>query len=164
MTKLTTTTIEHSALWQLKALLALARGSDRQANFLPAGLSNRAELGRHLSALCGESAESGEALVSTTCNRETPLPALIAIKDLAKTLVPKAGSETERAAATLLYHAAVAAALGRHGRNISSRSGSARVELFEDLAAYMAGDPLGQVFQEAADALMTEESESGKQA
>ncbi|MGH6631151.1 MAG: hypothetical protein ACREB3_15605 [Burkholderiales bacterium] len=95
-------------------------------------------------------------MLSTTCARQTPLPVLQGIKELAKSLAAKATTEPERAAATFLYHTAVAAALGRHGQNISSRPGNSRYALFEDLAAFMAGDPLGQVFQEAAEKLASE--------
>lgn len=155
MTIITTTTIERSEPWQLKALLALAQGSGRHGDFLPAGISNRAELARHLSTLCKDSTESGEVLLSAVCERETPLGALQGLKELAKLLTKKAATEHERAAATLLYHAAVAAALARHGQNISSRSATARYALYDDLAAFMAGDPLGEVFQEAAEMLAT---------
>lgn len=160
MGKISTITIEHSATGQLKALLALAH-VPRGHGFLPPGLANRAQLAGHLSALCQGSEQSGEALLSTLCSRQTPLAALQGIKELAKTLAEKAGSEIERAAATLLYHAAVAAALAHHGRNISSRPGGARFELYDDLAALMAGDPLGQVFHEAANRL-EEDLPSGK--
>ena len=163
MTNLSTTTIERSALWQLKALLAMATSSGRHSNFFPAGIRHSGELARHLNALCKESAQAGDALLSAICTRQTPLPALLGIKDLAKSLAANASAETERAAATLLYHAAVAAALGGHAQNISTRSASARFELYEDLAACLAGDPLGKVFQEAADILMSESPPSGKQ-
>jgi hypothetical protein len=78
------------------------------------------------------------------------------IKELAKSLTARAHTESERAAAALVYHAAVAAALARHARNISSRGGAGRYELYEDLAALMAGSPLGQVFREAAEVLATQ--------
>ena len=155
MGKISTITIEHSATGQLKALLALAH-VPRGHGFLPPGLANRTDLAAHLTALCQGSEQSGEALLSTLCTRQTPLAALQGIKELAKTLAEKAGSEIERGAATLLYHAAVAAALGHHGQNISSRPGATRFELYDDLSALMAGDPLGQVFQEAADRLEAE--------
>lgn len=163
MTQIPTTTIERSERWQLKRLLSLAQTSGHHADFLPAELANRRELARVLTALCGNTAESGEALLSTTCARQTPLAALQAIKDLAKSLVSKATSEVERAAATLLYHAAVAAALVHHEQNISSRTAGARYALYEDLAAFMAGDALAQVFQEAADKLAAD-SPSGNPA
>lgn len=156
MGKISTVTIEHSATRQLKALLALAHVPRGHGDFLPPGLANRTDLAAHLTALCQGSEQSGEALLSTLCTRQTPLTALQGIKELAKTLAEKAGSEIERGAATLLYHAAVAAALGHHGHNISSRPGGARFELYDDLAALMTGDPLGQVFQEAADRLESE--------
>ena len=163
MGKINTTTIEHSATRQLKALLALAHAPRAQSALLPSELADSAGLARHLTALSQGSEQSGEALLSTLCNRQTPLAALQGIKELAKTLAEKAGSEVERGAATLLYHAAVAAAFGHHGHNISSRSGGARLELYDDLAALMAGDPLGRVFQEAADRLEVQHA-SGKTA
>jgi len=156
MDKIDTTTIEHSATRQLKALLALAHVPRGPGDLLPPGLANRADLARHLTALCQGAEPSGEALLSTLCTRQTPLAALQGIKELAKTLAERASSEVERGAATLLYHGAIAAALAHHRQNISSRPGAVRFELYVDLAALLAGDPMGRVFHEAADRLETE--------
>ncbi|MBL8407260.1 MAG: hypothetical protein JNJ81_05570 [Candidatus Accumulibacter sp.] len=103
MTDIPTTTIERCEPSQLKRLLSLAQGSGRQAEFLPAGLSGREELARHLTTLCDDSAQAGDALLSVTCAHHTALAVLQEIKELAKSLATKARSEPERAAAKLLY-------------------------------------------------------------
>jgi hypothetical protein len=163
MTKITTTTIERSSDWQLKALLALARDGAQKGSFLPGELVRSADLARHLSVLCGDSIQSSEALVSALSNRQTPLPVLQGIKDLAKTLDAKATTEIEHAASTLLYHAAIAAALGRHRQNISSRPGVARYALYEDLGLLLVGSQLGDVFLDAAEALATDPKLGGRE-
>lgn len=111
---------------QLKALLALARGplSDGQS---PAPWAMRpAECAERLAELCKVEAISGELLLATVSAPETSLAVLGRIKELAKRLLKEAPPDARRAAATLLYHAAVAAALATHGVNISSRAGASR--------------------------------------
>lgn len=153
MSEIDTGPVDHFSPRQLKALLALARGRSRGRDYLPSACASRADLVRHLSALCPHEPQSGETVLAAVCARDTPLGALEGIKELAKSLVAAAASNEQRAAATLLYHGAVAAALGHHGRNISSRSVHARYELYEDLATLLDGDSLGQVFQDAAEQL-----------
>jgi len=163
MTKITTTTIEQSSDWQLKALLVLAGAGVQKNSFLPVELLRSADLARHLSVLCGDSVQSSDALLSALCNRQTPLSVLQGIKDLAKALGAKATTEVEQAAATLLYHAAIAAALGRQRQSISSRPGVARFALYEDLGLLLRGNPLGDVFRAAAEVLATEPKLGGKE-
>jgi hypothetical protein len=68
------------------------------------------EIYRLLSELCGEAEESGELLITTVCEEKTPVEVLRGIKDIAKRLHAKARSDPHRNVATLLYHAAIAAA------------------------------------------------------
>jgi hypothetical protein len=82
---------------------------------------------------------------------DTPLAGLRTLKEMAKHRATQASEEAHRAAATLLYHATIAAALGRHGVNISSRPAASRWPLYEDLSAIFAAHPLGEVFRQAAD-------------
>ena len=112
------------------------------------------ELCRLLSELCGETRDSGELLLATICDEQTPVEALRSIKDIAKELRIKARSETHRNAATLLYHAAIAAAYAWHGVNLSSRLIEVRCDLYEDLGVAFAGDPLGELFRRAIDRSM----------
>jgi hypothetical protein len=91
---------------------------------------------------------------ATICDEQTPVEALRSIKDIAKELRIKARSETHRNAATLLYHAAIAAAYAWHGVNLSSRPIGVRCDLYEDLGVAFAGDPLGELFRRAIDRSM----------
>jgi hypothetical protein len=143
--------IDHCTPSQLKALLALAASPPDERNPLAAQAANPAELRRLLTELCQGEADAGELLLSTVCTPETPLEALRGIKELAKKLLAEAKTDAHRSAATFLYHAAIAAAFGHHGVDISSRPISARSTLYEDLAAALAGDPLGHVFRQALD-------------
>jgi hypothetical protein len=54
-------------------------------------------------------------------------------------------------AATLLYHAAIAAAYAQHGVNVSSRPIETRRDLYEDLGNAFTGAMLGDVFRQAVD-------------
>ena len=118
---------------------------------LSATVANSADLLRLLTELCSEIEQSGEVLLSTICALETPLLRLQEIKELAKTLLVDAQTEAYRAATILLYHLAVAAAFGRYGVNISSRSLDARLALYEDLATALGSDQLGNVFRRFID-------------
>ena len=149
MSKLSSTIIDECSLSQLKTLLALAMREPGVHSDLTAQAANRAELSRLLAELCRGEPDAGELLFTSVCEPETPVEALRGIKELAKGLVAEAKTDAQRNAATFLYHAATAAAFSRHGVEISSRSLSARSALYEDLAAVLAGDPLGQVFRQA---------------
>lgn len=136
---------------QLKLLLSLACGDSKGMGSLPASALNHNDLSRLLAELCGEGKESGVVLLSTICTSGTPISALEGIKELAKNLISKAQTETHRTAAIMLYHLSIAAALGRHKKNISSRAAESRLGLYEDLATAWAADPIGLVFREAVD-------------
>ena len=138
----------------LKVLLSLAAGQSGDSGSLPSAVRDRAELVRLLTEMCaGSTEESGEVLLSTVTSRETPLQTLQGTKEMAKALMADAATEAHRAAATFLYHAAVAAAL-RFGVNISTIPAESRVPLYEDLAGALGADPLGAVFRDAADRLV----------
>ena len=151
MPKLSSAIIDRCTPSQLKALLSLASRPQGEPTSLFAQAANPAELSRLLTELCQGQAESGELLLHTVCAEETPIEALRGIKELAKNLLVDARTEAHRNAATLLYHAAVAAAFGHHGADISTRPIRARWTLYEDLAATLAGDPFGQVFRQAVE-------------
>lgn len=161
MSELRSNNIDQSSRAQVKKLLALAQDKARPCGFLPAEIGCHAQFVQLLTTLCEDASSSGEALVSTVCARETSLAVLQAVKELSKTLMAKAASEAERAAATLFYHACVAAALARYDQNISTRAAGPKVGLYEDLAAFLHADPLGDVFREAAEKLSAEGAESG---
>lgn len=136
---------------QLKALLALAAGPARERVPMPTQAADPRELRQLLTELCQGRTESGELLLTTISTATTPLAVLRNIKDLAKKLLDDARTEAHRHAATFLYHAAIAAAFCHHGVNLSTRPIGARGTLYADLAAGLSGDPLGQMFQQAAE-------------
>jgi hypothetical protein len=138
----------------LKTLLLLAAGKSESHNSVPSVVRNRSELNRLLTDLCPGTKSSGDILLNTVTAHQTPLEILQGTKEMSKTLMADAATEAHRSAATLLYHAAVAAALARFNVNISSVSPESRVSLYEDLASALGADPLGDVFRMAAARLM----------
>lgn len=151
------TTIDRCSKSQLKALLSLAAGSEGERVSLLGSLGTRAQVASVLSELLGQTEESSVVVLSTAAASGTPLAALQGTKELAKTLLENASTEAHRSAATFLYHLSIAAALARHGVNISTRSPDSRLALYEDLASAFAGDPLGQVFRDAVDRMVAAE-------
>ncbi len=159
MTKPSSTTVERATGEQLKTLLGLASRppGQRESVALLGTVTDLDELRKLLSECCGAIGESGDLLLATSCDEKTPIEALRSIKDIAKKLRAKAPSEAHRQAATLLYHAAIAAAFARYGINLSSRSVDSRSELYEDLAIAFVAEPLGEVFRLAVDRAMNGE-------
>ena len=70
------------------------------------------------------------------------------MRSTAKRLAVAAEGPRQEAAATLPYHLTVAAALGRHARNISSKDPAERLNLYKDLAA-LSDEELAAVFERA---------------
>jgi hypothetical protein len=89
-------------------------------------------------------------LVDTAANEATTVDELTEIKEQAKTFLTAAPDRRHRAAATLLYHVAVAAALVRHDAAISGRPIHRQQKLYEQYAATWAEHPIGGLFREAA--------------
>ncbi len=145
------TLAEHATSQQLSRVLALAMDGNSQWAFLSDALADRAGLAAHLAVLAERTPHAGQDWLAVVCDDRLQPAKLREIKELAKPWIKKARCEGERVAATLLYHAAVAAACGRHGDNISARSAKARGPLYEDLADILIADPLGRIFQAAAD-------------
>lgn len=155
-----TTTIDRCTPSQLQALLTLAAGPPGDGTSLPARLANRDELQRRLTETCAGTAESGAALLATTCDVQTSLETLREIKERAKTLLVDAATDAQRAAATCLYHLACGAAWARHGVNISTRAPGTHLALYEDLATALGDTPPGHVFREAIDRLVAQDDEN----
>jgi hypothetical protein len=151
MTETATISLDHLSSQRLKALLGLAVKPDRAGGSLPTAVAEPSEFERLLTELCRGRGESGDLLITTVCAEDTPLEVLMGIKELAKRLVAGARTESHSNAATLLYHAAVAAAVARHGANVSSLPLGERLSLCEDLAVALAGHPLGEVFRAAVE-------------
>jgi hypothetical protein len=142
---------DHCTVDQLKALLTLALTPQPEGTPATPWAMSAAEFEARLAeAFEGAMIPGARALALVTAP-DTPLAGLRSLKELAKNRAAHATGEAPRAAATLLYHAAIAAALGRHGVNISSRPAASRWALYEDLSAIFATHPFGQLFRQAAD-------------
>jgi hypothetical protein len=146
---LPTTTIARCHRAQLKALLALANVPAPAEQARPIPVPESAQLRRCLTELLANDASSGELLIATVSAPTASLTELRLVKDLAKGLVRRAQTSSYRDAATLLYHAALAAAYARHGVNLSAHAMAARRPLYEALAQRLEGDPLAAVFRRA---------------
>lgn len=145
--------LDRSQPSQLKTLLGLATQVEGGGGPLPAQAADAAGLRRLLTEVCSGQGESGDLLLETVCDRDVPLEVLQGIKQLAKDIVAAAATEGQRHAATILYHAAIAAGFAWYGVNLSSRPIVDRLALYEDLAAVLAGEPLGAVFVAAVEAM-----------
>jgi hypothetical protein len=96
------------------------------------------------------SADPYADLLEAATTQTTPVPELVRIKERAKILIGEAADARHRDAATLLYHAAVAAAFVHHDAEISGRPMHKQQTVYERFAAKLAEQPLGRLFREAA--------------
>jgi hypothetical protein len=154
MSKSTKTTIDRCTPSQMKQLLSLAAGDVRQGHPFSAQLPNIEALSRSLGELCDNTPQSGESLIQSVSAPDTPVSTLRDIKELAKTLSSNAKTESQRSAASLIYHASVVAALAHHGVNISGRPPESRLGLYEDLATACGANSLGRIFRLAIDRIL----------
>jgi len=133
---------------RLRALLLAALESPTEDGMHvdgAAGASQKlAALGRRLGA-------PGEGLLEEAMAPTASVPDLARIKEAAKLLLAKAERNDDREAAFLLYQVAAAAALTRHGIEISSRPAEDQRQQYESLATRHAGFALGDLFRRAAD-------------
>jgi hypothetical protein len=146
MARASSISLDACTVHQLKALLGLGERPQQAGGTLPTQNANATDLAHLLGDLCQGRGRSGDLLLASVCDVETALDVLRGIKELAKELRGGAPTDAHRHAATVLYHAAIAAGVAHHGTNISSRDFETRVPLYEDLAAVLAGEPLGAVF------------------
>lgn len=142
--------IEHCSVAQLRALLMVAVEEPERTTPPAEGMPSRGDLERCLRGLDAENAETAAGLLSARDLEAIPLPRLRALKDVAKRLRGQNSEPADRRAATLLYHLSAAAAWAIHGVNISSRSASARAELYEKLAEELADDGLARLLSRAS--------------
>jgi len=141
--------LDHCTGGQLKELLALASTDERTARYWLVEVGDLEQLEYLLTEMCAGTEQSGQALLRSVCSPDTPADVLIGIKSTAKHLAFAANGPRQDAAATLLYHLTVAAALGHHGRNISSKDPAERLGLYQDLAEGLPDDELAAVFGRA---------------
>lgn len=151
MEKPTSISLERCNVTQLKTLLGLATIPERAGESLPTQIAQNIRLSALLTELCHNEGQSGDLLLTTVCDAGTSLEVLRGIKELAKRLLAEAPTDAHRDAATVLYHAAIAAGVAHHGINMSSRPLDARIPLYEDLAATLAGERLGLIFRAAVE-------------
>ena len=134
---------------QLKELLALASNDANASRNWLLEIVDLDALEYLLTGMCAGTGESAGALLQAVCSADTPVEVLVAVKSSAKRLVTAVEEPAQKAAATLLYHLAVAAALGRHGRNISSKDSIERLPFYKELAAELTDDNLATIFEKA---------------
>jgi hypothetical protein len=141
--------LDHCTDRQLKELLALASTNVKATRdwLLEIGDSERLE--HLLTEMSAGAGQSGAALLRAVCAADTPVETLVEIKSVAKRLAVAAETPAQHAAATLLYHLAVASALGCHARNISSKDPAERLPLYKDLAAELSAEELAAIFEKA---------------
>ena len=133
----------------LRRVLMLAFGSPSDS----VDIHDPDEAGRLLREICTRQADSANILLELAAAPGTPLEDLRFIKELAKRLLKAANSSREAEAARLLFHVAVAAALGRFHIDMSSRPIADRILLYERLAIVFSGHQVGDVFRCAADGI-----------
>ena len=157
MQKTTSTIVDRLSVARLRSLLVLAIEPTADAvlasdSALTMPASRRAivpEIVVLLDELVGDQHQSAAGLLEEVCSPSVSVDALHRVKELAKRLIDAAGNDALRDAATVLYHASVAAAFARHGVNLSSRPITERLQLFGDLAATLDPGPLAEVFAAA---------------
>ena len=134
--------------FRMRALLVAALESPAEDGTC---LDGAAGASQRLGALGRRVGASGEGLLEDAMAPTASVPDLVRIKEAAKVLMTKADRRDDREAAHLLYSVAVAAALVRHGIEISSRPAADQREQYESLATRHAGFALGDLFRRAAD-------------
>jgi len=138
--------LDHCTDRQLAELLEMAAaGATGSRNWL-VEVGDFEQLKGLLTEMAGQLA--GE-LLREVCSPDTPVDALMTIKSTAKHMAAVARAPDQGAAATLLYHLSIAAALAHHGRNISSKDPAARLSLYVSLAAELPDDDLAAIFEKA---------------
>jgi hypothetical protein len=144
-------TPSHLSALRTKELLAIgSRSAKAHQNWL-LEVGDYQLLEMLLTDMCSGTSQSGAALLDTVCSPDTPLDALVHIKDIAKGLTKAAHDPSQEAAGMLLYHLSVASALGFHEQNISSMDAAARLPLYRELVAEICDDQVSAVFEKALD-------------
>ena len=136
---------------QLTTLLSLAFLSGGSEESVPAIARDLVETRRLLSQVPAGGFGTAERLLDAICVPRTSLDGLLRMKETAKELLATAATREQQDAVTLVYHAAVAAALAEHGARITSRPIEERMGLYESLAVALRGQLLGDIFLRAVD-------------
>ena len=131
---------------QLRRLLLLASGTSSRL----ADVDDAHDARQQIAVLLDRLGMAAADPLTEATGAAASLEDLRRIKDLAKRLLSRAGTPSEQAAATLLYHVAVATAFGRDATEISSSPIAHRSLLYERLALVFADDAVGEAFHQAA--------------
>lgn len=134
---------------QLKQLLALASTGSKVGRNSLLEIGDLEQLEFLLTEMCAGRGHSAGALLQAVCSSQIPLESLVSVKSTAKRLAVAAATPAQKAAATLLYHLSVAAALGHYGQQISSKDAAERLPLYKELAAELADEQLAAIFEQA---------------
>ena len=145
--------LDHCSDRQLKELLALASTDVKATRDWLLEIGDFQRMEQLLTEMCAGAGQSGSALLRAVCSVNTPVETLVEVKSVAKRLAVAAEGPAQNAAATLLYHLAVASALAHHARNISSKDPADRLPLYKDLAAELSDDELAAIFEDAVASL-----------
>jgi hypothetical protein len=132
---------------QVKALFIVASESGLYTSAPSIGTASDAE---RLLAEMRPGDDSSSNLLETATHQTTSVQELTRIKELAKVLMKEAADGRHLEAARLLYHVTVAAAFVHHDAGISGRPMRKQQLLYERFAETWAGQPIGQLFREAA--------------
>lgn len=152
MSHASTTDILNCTTGQLRTLLGLAVDRPGEYGALLARVRDLDEVERLLTEV-QQPLNLSKPILADLASRETPLTGLREIRELGKRLIECAKTDPQREAAVFVYHTATAAALGRHGINLSSVPPQSRLPFYEDLATALATHPLAEVYREAVDYL-----------
>jgi hypothetical protein len=136
---------------QLLSLLQLASKQETPEPATRAGAAGNPRLEKRLRELCAQSGHAGPDLLAQVAHPESSVDQLREVMLTAQALSAEAADEEQWYAASFLYHLAVATAFARHQVNLSGRSPGSRISLYEDFAASLLEDPLGEIFRVAAD-------------
>lgn len=143
-----TTNIATCSTAQLRALLALALDRRGEYGALVARARHLEETRRLLGEGLGSHDQAAD-LVQVVADPDATLEAINRVRNQSKALLDRGPSQAHREAAMFIYHAATAAALGRHRINLSSIAPQGRLSLYDDLAGALGNDALAEVFREA---------------
>jgi hypothetical protein len=136
---------------KLSALLRLAAPEARSREGLVGLLREPSRLREVLDAIEVDGLRFGVAGLALVTAGAPEMPALVELKDRAKRARAGSTEPHARDACLILYHAAIAAAFGAHGENISSRPLEDRLPAYADMAEMLPPGPLRAVFTRARD-------------
>lgn len=147
MTDRIDTAVTSASAVQLRRLISLADERPQTTEAVIPRLADPTELAILIDEIRPASTPAGDHLIAGVLDPGTGLGTFEATRRTARDLVEEAQNVKQRAAAELLYHAAVAAAYAQHGTNIASRPIEARQSLYVRLARLLGSGPIADLFR-----------------